>query len=458
MATKNETIGKLQRNHTDRHVEALDEFGRDPADGLSTIPGLHADEVVAGLFLYVGPRTTVWRFRQRRKKRDKSGRRPTIAKTLGTFPEIGTDEARNRALALASDAANDKAPPSKRTATTFETAWGRYLQHLEAKANANGKPARHHANAMKLGNSLILPQWGKWTLLDMSNSPDEVEDWHAKMTRVHGPVSANRAAELIRAAYKRHAKRDTTLSFDRLPTSAVEWNKEEASQNALDPADFPKWRKAWDKLESDVHRGYFLFCLLSGVRPGEGARIQKQGINRKARTFTIPNAKAGKDIVLPMTKQMEYAIDLALNAPPTSPTIRMKGLRGMKKGEVRIVRRKRPHHEIIDPDLVFPGCRQMPSRSGLPVAGQALRHTYKTLHVGLGISETLSKFLMAHALEGVSPKYIAEIIVLRSAELRAEQEKISKHIFKLLGLTVGSHHDAPLVPKMSNRVAAKARA
>ena len=45
------------------------------------------------------------------------------------------------------------------------------------------------------------------------------------------------------------------------------------------------------------------------------------------------------------------------------------------------------------------------------MAGNALRHTFKTLHVGLGISETLSHFLMGHALEGVSAKYIAELIV-----------------------------------------------
>jgi integrase len=141
-----------------------------------------------------------------------------------------------------------------------------------------------------------------------------------------------------------------------------------------------------------------------GVRPGEGARILKQDIDRKARTFTIPNAKAGKDITLPMTPEIEYAIDLALNAPPQNPTITMKGLRGMKPGEVRVVARKRPHHEIIDPDLVFPGCRQMPSRTGLPMAGNALRHTFKTLHVSLGISETLSHFLMGHALEGVVRK------------------------------------------------------
>jgi integrase len=180
--------------------------------------------------------------------------------------------------------------------------------------------------------------------------------------------------------------------------------------------------------------GYYLFNLLAGTRPGEAARIRRQDIDRKARSFTIPNAKAGKDIVLPMTREIEYALDMALSAKPTSPTIKMKGLRGMKRGEVRVVPRKRPHHEIIDPDFVFPGCKQVPSRSGLPAAGNALRHTFKTMHVELGISEMLSSFLLGHALDGVNQKYTAELIIIQGPALRKAQEKVSRRVFELLGL------------------------
>jgi hypothetical protein len=41
---------------------------------------------------------------------------------------------------------------------------------------------------------------------------------------------------------------------------------------------------------------------------------------------------------------------------------------------------------------------------------------------------------MGHALEGVSAKYTSELMILRSAELRAVQEKISARVFELLGL------------------------
>jgi integrase len=435
-------------------IEALADFRDDPK-----VQGHHPDNELKGLFLHVGPRSMVFRYRRQRMK---NRVRKMIFKTLGSYPEVGVEEARKRAVSFAGTVADGKAPAGKRGAVTFERAWQPYLEKLLRNARDRGKPARHHANAKHLGDSLILPQWGKWTLHAMAQAPEEVESWHGKISRTHGPVSANRAGELIRACYNHRAARDVALSLDRIPTSSVQWNKETPAQVALAPKDFKKWRTAWDDIESDVQRGYFLFCLLTGCRPGEGARIRKQDIDRSplasgragARTFTIPNAKAGKDITLPMTREIEYAIDLALKAPPTSPTITMRGLRGMKPGEVRVVARKRLHHEIIDPDFVFPGCRRMPSRSGLPVAGQALRHTVRTIHAEIGIPDMLSHFLLGHALQGVNPKYTAELIILQGKALRAAQEKVSAHVFKLLGLKLGGHHDAPLVPDAPTRAKA----
>jgi hypothetical protein len=75
----------------------------------------------------------------------------------------------------------------------------------------------------------------------------------------------------------------------------------------------------------------------------------------------------------------------------------------------------------------------------------------QTQHAEPSISETLPHFLVGHALEGVSAKYIAELLITHGPALREAQEKISKRVFELLGLTLGTHHDAPLVPSMSTR-------
>jgi integrase len=95
-----------------------------------------------------------------------------------------------------------------------------------------------------------------------------------------------------------------------LPTSAIEFTKYEPSQVALDFKAYPAWRKAWEALESPVHRGYHLFCLLTGCRPGEGSRIRLNDIDTDARMFVIRNAKAGKDINLLITPEIAFAISL----------------------------------------------------------------------------------------------------------------------------------------------------
>jgi|SRR5580700_10451519 hypothetical protein len=68
-------------------------------------------------------------------------------------------------------------------------------------------------------------------------------------------------------------------------------------------------------------------------------------------------------------------------------------------------------------------------------------------------SRSLSHFLMGHAREGVSAKHIAELIIANGPALRKAQEKISRRVFELLGLTLCGHHDAPLAPDAPNRVA-----
>jgi hypothetical protein len=129
----------------------------------------------------------------------------------------------------------------------------------------------------------------------------------------------------------------------------------------------------------------------------------------------------------------------------------------MKPGEVRVIERKKLHHEVTAPDLVFPGVRQAGHRSGLPVAGNALRHTFRSIAVSLEISEMLISFLMGHSLQGVSAKYTNELMIANSEALRAAQEKISHRIFELLGLTLFRRHDAPLVPDATAQIEAIAR-
>jgi hypothetical protein len=124
-------------------------------------------------------------------------------------------------------------------------------------------------------------------------------------------------------------------------------------------------------------------------------------------------------------------------------------------GTLRFARAEvKPHPEVKETDFVFPGCRQISQRAKLPIRGQALRHSYSTVAVDLKIDGLIRHFLMGHAPKGISQDYVALLILQNGPAMREAQEQISKRIFKLLGLTLGAHHDAALVPDAPNRVEA----
>jgi integrase len=364
----------------------------------------------------------------------KRGTRLVHYKTLGTLGEMDWKAARTEAKIFAGQVAADKAPAGKRAARKFGEAFEAYMGRLKEKAEAKGKPARWHANVVKLYRDYLKPQWENWSLVDMSNDPRAVAAWYVKLAK-RVPTTAAHCARLIRACYKAELDFDRTLPAA-LPTSGIKLGTIQVqTEKAMGADGFPAWRTAWDKIENQTLRGYHLAGLLTGCRPGELARVRKGDFDPNAHTLTLRNIKSKgdqvRDLTIPTTPQIEYAIRLAVSAPV--PTITLSGLKGMKPGEKRVVQRPR-HGEVLIPDLIFPGCRQAPARSNLPTSGHAFRHTYKSLATTLSVPDMLSSILLGHAIPGISGRYISEIAVVRSAELREAQEKISTHMFKLLGL------------------------
>jgi integrase len=395
MATKNS--GPKPRKLSDQHIEALREFNA---------LGTFSDSVVPGLRLRVGVHRSTWLFFQRHRIK---GKRSTTFRTLGTWPVMDVAKARKEALIVAGKVAGGTIEPSKRDAIKFEAAFAAYLEYLKAKAEKNNKPPRWHNNVKKLGDKIILPQFGKWTLIELTNSPNAVADFHIDVTKKNGPVSANHCSRVIRATYKRAARRDITLPA-RLPTAAVEFNDETPSQKALDFKKFPAWLNAWRKLDSATRQAYHLTALLIGPRPGELARLRWADVKHNERNLVIGKAKAGQDIVVPVSDEIAAALQMARDDAEQFGYV------------------------VAPEELVFPGCAQIGHRDPLPARGNMLRHTYRTVAADLGVDDLLSHFLMGHTPEGISQKYIATLILTNGPKMREEQDRMSKRMLSLLGL------------------------
>jgi hypothetical protein len=87
-----------------------------------------------------------------------------------------------------------------------------------------------------------------------------------------------------------------------------------------------------------------------------------------------------------------------------------------------------------------------------------LRHTYSTTAADLGVDDLLRHFLMGHAPEGISQKYIAALILANGPKMREEQTRISRRVLELLGLNAQTLKTEVAVALAQSAAAAEVRA
>ncbi len=396
---------------TERRIDIKDgwiDAARDFSDDVATAivaQDFGGSASVPGLKIRIGRHRVTWTYCKDDRRR---GQRNITSVTLGHYPEMNTAAARAAALVEAGKVAAGAGDSGKRKATKFEAAFADYLDHLSRLAVKRGKPARWRKNVEHLGTKILLPQWEGWSLADMALNPAAVAKWHRSVTRDNGPVSANHAARVVRAAYKRAAKLDLTLPM-RDPCAAVEYNDETPAQKAMPFKSFPAWLDALDQIQigpkAPARREYHLFCLLTGMRPGEAARIRWRDVKPGERVIVIPAAKAGRDIHVIMSAAMARVLKRA----------RVTGK--PKSGDA----------------FVFAHCGQVGAREALPYRGHALRHTWRTVAADCAVDELVAHVMLGHVPQNISQAYVTKFVLAGGPALRQAQRKVSRRMIALLG-------------------------
>jgi integrase len=190
------------------------------------------------------------------------------------------------------------------------------------------------------------------------------------------------------------------------PTSAVEFNPEKRSQNAMKLVDFPKWRKAWDKIEPPTRKAFQMIALLSGARPGELSKLKWGDVLPRERCFIIRGAKAENDIRVPMSAAIAREFKRARSA--------------MVDGNPYVFSARAGGHLVkFDVD-------------GLPAHGISLRRTWRTIAADCGVDELIAHFMLGHIPTGISRGYVAKLILSSGSAMRAAQRTVSLRMLKLM--------------------------
>ena len=289
---------------TDRDVETL--------VGLSMVGGalewgeegrlitLH-DVIVPGLRIRIGKHRRTWIYFQEYSIK---GKRGTVFRRLGFWPRMTVADARKEALQHAARVAAGRPQPGKRTAITLEAATADYIESLKARGK---KSARFVASLTRIH---LLPDFGRFTLAELSDAPALMRDHHLKISKAK-PVAANRVMSILSAIYRHASRLDRSLP-PASPISAVRFNREEPKQSAM-PFDRSPNGGVLSRHCRRSGKAITGFCCSPGMRGGSAQRLKWTDVNVKARTITLRGCRAQTraDISIPMTSAIASALKRA---------------------------------------------------------------------------------------------------------------------------------------------------
>lgn len=323
------------------------------------------DSEIKGFALFTGKTSKTFYF-----QKDIRGRTQRIK--IGNFPLIDAFDARVVAHELATEHATGVAAKklAMRRIPTLEVAMKQYLARPKLRAE-------HNKNSVEAQINMHLKAWLKLPLDEITRSMcvdahDRIsvermgKDTRGRPTKIGGQRAANHTLKSFRSIYN-HALKQHELPV--CPTIAIEWHPEEPPKTVID--DFDLWRLSVDALENDVHRAFYRFLLLTGLRLSEALTIRWDQVHEDH--LHQPMTKNGRPFDLPL-------LDV--------------------------------HHAIIDPmrvyrsDFVFHGKRQalhLRSPARIPWSPHDHRRTFATVaEHDAGLSEGAVGHLLNHTPTSVT--------------------------------------------------------
>lgn len=343
------------------------------------------------------------------------GSRKTIKRAIGDVLDFDASAARHEAQRLAVEIRTDKTKQGgKRKTITLRQAWEDYARRLETRVVAGDRSRltlEGYRDYMERG----LANWLDISLREIGEAPNRVAERHEELTRMSGPIQANRTMTALRAVYAAALKRRLEVGLPPVsPTSAVEWNIETRRSTGMAPDELRLWAKQLQKLPNHVRREFHLFTPLSAMRPDALKKARWAEMNVERRILHVPFPKGGR----------RRAFDLPLS-------------RAMLRSLWRVKKAGRVLHSRESRDWIFPAAtptghlaEHKEKRNILSHFGGDLRQTWRTAAQIAGLSEMDCSLLMNHSLGSVNSGYITTA-ALRD-HLRSCQEKVSRHITALL--------------------------
>lgn len=389
---------------TVRQLEQLQPGERAPDPSL---PGFFAEAGARGVSLKV-------QVEYRPGKRGKESRdRKLVKQTLGRWPELALEDARNQARALIAEVKGGKDP---RAGTSNAAEWtvarmlGAYVEDLRIRE----KSERTVADMVALFDRYLAD----WLELPVTGvTKDMVRERHAAVTTNHGRYAANHSLKALRTCFNFTIAK-TSIALPGNPCDAITFHRERPRKDkpgfALPPV--RAWVGKVRDLKNPMRAAMHELQLFSGLRPGNLVSLERAWLHLDEHAIVIPapRMKARREFALPLSEHMMALVRAALAA-----------------GDVLF----RQSHPYLFPTRDEAGkiiATQVWKEKTIPgETGHIIRHLYSAECHAAGVSSVNRQLLLGQKVPGIEGVYLHERALF--ATLLAEQEKVTAHLLALIG-------------------------
>lgn len=241
----------------------------------------------------------------------------TVRVTIGRHGVFTAEQARQEARAILGQIAkginpNDAAKAKRAKSVSLEDVYQDYR-----KARKSLKPI-----TLRDYDRIVNTYLSDWKAKPLSQiSKDMIERKHREIGG-RSPAQANLTMRFVRALFNfAIGQYEDSEGNPIIPDNPIKrlsqtrsWYRVDRRNTVIKAHELPAWLKAVNNLSNDqigrnreMIRDYLLLMLFTGLRREEGASLQWEHVDLKARTLTIPDPKNRQPHVLPLT---DFLIEL----------------------------------------------------------------------------------------------------------------------------------------------------
>ncbi len=208
--------------------------------------------------------------------------------TLGKFPEMSIEQARQEAQKVTTDLLKGKNPNEEkkklRAETTLEEMFSEYMNRYSKHNNKTWKSDERDVPRF-LGH--LFPR--KLSAI----SKHEIQIIHEKIRQDNGLYQANRLLDRIKAIYNKAIE----WGWEGVnPAYGVKKFKEKSRDRFLHPDELPRFFESLDSESNDTIRDYVYVSLFTGARKSNVLAMKWDEIHIERKEWLIPETKNGEPL------------------------------------------------------------------------------------------------------------------------------------------------------------------